>query len=294
MNLHAGSLPVEEPSILGGLGGIVDEYDALLCDVWGVVHDGTRAHGDAVHALEQFRARRGPVILLSNAPRPAEDVEQQFRRLHVPKDCYDFILTSGMLAREDIARRSASRQLPLLHIGPERDRGIIAGLPVICVEADQAEIVLCTGLYDDDTETPDDYRAMLADLKARGFTLLCANPDIVVQRGGQLIYCAGALARLYTELGGHVVYYGKPYAPIYAAALGRLGAVAKCDVLRVLVLGDGLETDIRGANGAGLDAVFIADGIHGEDVSELTPAALAGLFARAGVTPKSTMRRLVW
>jgi HAD superfamily hydrolase (TIGR01459 family) len=285
---------VEAPVILGGLGEIAGNYDALLCDVWGVVHDGTHAHAEAVQALRQFRASRGPVILLSNAPRPAEDVEQQFERLRVPKDCYDSILTSGMLAREDIARRSENRELRLLHIGPERDRGIIAGLPVICVDPGRAEIVLCTGLFDDDTEAPEDYRALLANLKGRGLMLLCANPDIVVQRGGKLIWCAGALARLYAELGGNVVYYGKPHMPVYEAALARLHAGAKRDALRVLALGDGLETDIRGANAAGLDAVFIADGIHGDDVSELTPAALAGLFARADVTAKGAMRRLVW
>jgi HAD superfamily hydrolase (TIGR01459 family) len=135
---------------------------------------------------------------------------------------------------------------------------------------------------------------MLADLKARGLTLLCANPDIVVQRGGKLIWCAGALARLYAQLGGRTVYFGKPYAPIYEAALVCLHAMADQAAMRVLVMGDGLETDIRGANGAGLDAIFIADGIHGEDIPELEPAAIAGLFARAGVTAKGAMRRLVW
>jgi HAD superfamily hydrolase (TIGR01459 family) len=294
MNLHTATSSAEAPAVLGGIGEIAEDYDALLCDVWGVVHDGRNAHTAAVDALERFRTRRGPVILLSNAPRPAEDVKEQFSRLRVPDACYDSILTSGMLARADIAQRSAGRQLHLLHIGPERDRGIIMGLPVSCVEPREAEIALCTGLFDDDAETPDDYRAMLSDLQARGLTLLCANPDIVVQRGGKLVYCAGALARLYRELGGHAVYYGKPYAPIYATALAHLRDAAKRDALRVLVLGDGLETDIRGANDAGLDAVFIADGIHGDDIPDLTPAALAGLFSRAGVSAKGAMRTLVW
>jgi HAD superfamily hydrolase (TIGR01459 family) len=293
MNLHSG-LSAHYPTILDGIAKIADSYDALLCDIWGVVHDGSHAHEKAVEALRNFRARRGPVILLSNAPRPAEDVEEQFARLAVPSDCYDSILTSGVIAREDIARRSMERRLPLLHIGPERDRGIIAGLPVICVDSEQAEIVLCTGLFDDDSETPEDYRTLLSNLQNRGLTLLCANPDIVVQRGGKLIWCAGALARLYADLGGAVVYYGKPHMPIYDAALARLRMAAKRDVLQVLVLGDGLETDIRGANGAGLDAVFIADGIHGEDIPELTPTALAALFEHARVTARGAMRRLVW
>jgi HAD superfamily hydrolase (TIGR01459 family) len=154
--------------------------------------------------------------------------------------------------------------------------------------------VLCTGLFDDDLETPEDYRATLSDLHSRGLIFLCANPDIVVQRGGHLVWCAGALARLYTELGGDAVYFGKPHAPIYAAALRHLRAAAKRDALRILVVGDGLETDIRGANGAGFDSVFIADGIHGEDIPELTPAAIATLFARVGVTALGAMRALVW
>jgi HAD superfamily hydrolase (TIGR01459 family) len=199
-----------------------------------------------------------------------------------------------MLVREDIARRSESRDLPLLHIGPERDRGIITGLGVTCVAAEKAELVLCTGLFDDDTETPEDYRALLLDLKSRELTLLCANPDIVVQRGGKLIYCAGALARLHEEIGGHVMYYGKPHAPVYVEALARLRMLAGRESLRVLVLGDGLETDIRGANCVGLDAVFIADGIHGEDIPALTPAALKVFLAGAAVTATGAMRKLAW
>ena len=294
MKPYPGSSHLAPPAILRGLGDVAGRYDGLLCDVWGVVHDGVHAHDGAVDALRRFRTRFGPVVLLSNAPRPAEDVEKQFVRLRVPADCYDSILTSGMLARDDIARRSQGRELPLLHIGPPRDRGIIAGLPVICVEADKAEIVLCTGLFDDDTEAPEDYRATLTDLGNRGLVLLCANPDIVVQRGGTLVYCAGALARLYAELGGEVIYFGKPHAPVYAAALAHLRAAAGRDTQRVLVLGDALETDIRGANGAGLDTVFIADGVHGEDIPELTPTALARFFAEADVTAVGAMRRLVW
>jgi HAD superfamily hydrolase (TIGR01459 family) len=282
------------PMILGGLGEIADGYDALLCDVWGVLYDGRIAHGPAIEALRRFRASRGPVILLSNAPRPAEDVEEQFARLRVPPDCYDSILTSGMLVREDLRRRASGKPLRMLHIGPERDSGIFAGLPVSCVTADEAEIVLCTGLVNDDAETPEDYRTMLSSLMDRGLTLLCANPDIVVQRGGKLVWCAGALARLYAELGGDSVYYGKPHPPIYAEALTVARAAAQRAKPRVLALGDGLETDIRGANLAGIDAVFIADGIHGEDVREMTAQAVAALCGQAGVTAKGAMRKLVW
>jgi HAD superfamily hydrolase (TIGR01459 family) len=294
MNLHAASSSAGLPAILGGLGEIAQRYDALLCDVWGVLHDGAHAHEAAIHALSEFRAQRGPVILLSNAPRPAEDVEQQFTRLRVPQDCYDLVLTSGMLAREDVARRSSGKELAVFHIGTKSDLGVIAGLPVKLVDADEAEIVVCIGLRDDRTETPEDYRNTLTALRARNLTLLCANPDIVVKRGPQLVYCAGALARIYAELGGKVVYYGKPYLPIYESAIARLRSFTKRETMRVLALGDGLQTDIRGANGAGLDAVFIADGIHGEEIPQLTPEAMANFFARSGVAANGVMRRLVW
>jgi len=282
------------PTILGGLREIAGDYDALLCDVWGVLHDGRSARSLAVEALQRFRHLRGPVILLSNAPRPVRDVEEQFARLEVPPNCYDAILTSGVLAHEELARRATHGELKVLHIGPDRDRGLFAGLPVACVPFDQAEIVLCTGLYDDDIETPDDYRTLLSQVKQRGLTFLCANPDIVVQRGGSLVYCAGALARLYDSLGGVSIFFGKPHAPIYAAALKLARTLADRSALNVLALGDGLETDIRGANSARLDAVFIADGIHGEDVSEVTPSVIAALCAQRDVFARAAMRALVW
>ena len=282
------------PLILDGLHEIARSYDAALCDIWGVLHDGRRAHSGAVEALRRFRGERGPVILLSNAPRPVSDVERQFVNLGVPRDCYDAILTSGVLAHEDLAQRSRKHTLKILHIGPERDRGVFAGLPVCCVTVGEAELVVCTGLFDDDTESPEDYRKLLTDLSRRELSLLCVNPDIVVQRGGQLVWCAGALARLYEQLGGVSIYYGKPHRPIYDAARALAATAAGRPDLRVLVLGDGLETDIRGANAAGLDAVFIADGIHGEDVRELTPASVEKLCDESGVSVIAAIRALVW
>ncbi len=157
-----------------------------------------------------------------------------------------------------------------------------------------ASLVLCTGLFDDDTETPADYREMLAGFKARGLVMLCANPDIVVQRGAKLIYCAGAIARAYEALGGSVVYYGKPYAPIYRPVLAEAARSAGRPVLRPLAIGDGLETDIRGANAVGIEALFIADGVHGEEIGDASPETLARCFEKAGVTAKAAMRMLVW
>ena len=288
------SVSSRAPVILGGLSEIARDYDALFCDVWGVLHNGRSAYPPAIEALRNFRAGRGPVILLSNAPRPVRDVEKQFARLSVPHDCYDAILTSGVLAHDDLAQRSEERELKLLHIGPERDRGVFAGLPITCVSAEEAELAVCTGLFNDDAETAEDYRSTLKDLCRRKLPLLCVNPDIVVQRGGQLVYCAGALAQLYEQFGGSVIYYGKPHRPIFDAALKLAELHAKRRDPRVLVLGDGLETDIRGANAAGLDAIFVADGIHGEKIRELTPETVQSLSAEFGVFAIAAIRALVW
>ncbi len=209
------------PVILSGLHEIARDYDALVCDVWGVLHNGAHAHAPAVDALKRFRAEFGPVVLLSNAPRPVDALEEQFKKIGVPKDCYDAIMTSGVAARVDLAKRTEGGRLAIFHLGPERDRGVFDDLPIDCVEPDKARVVLCTGLFDDDHETPDDYRELLDALRNRGLTMLCANPDFVVQRGGQLVYCAGAIARAYEKTGGAVVYYGKPHTPIYEPGPAR-------------------------------------------------------------------------
>lgn len=285
---------MSSPSILAGLSEIAPEYDALICDVWGVLHNGQQARAPAVDALQRFRKTRGPVVLLSNAPRPISAVIEQFTRFGVPPDSYDAIVTSGAAAREDLKRRAESARLPMLHLGPERDRGVFEGLPIDCVDAAHAKVVLCTGLYDDDHETPDDYRQTLADLKARGLVMLCANPDIVVQRGTTLLYCAGAIARLYEDMGGEVVYYGKPHLPVYEMSLAKARAAAGRDIAKPLAIGDGLATDIKGANRAGMDALFIADGVHGEELGAVTAENLARIFAKAGVSARAAMQALVW
>lgn len=282
------------PPILPGLSEIAARYDALICDVWGVLHDGQTARAPAVEALRRFRAERGPVVLLSNAPRPEKDLKEQFARFGVPEDCYDGIMTSGMAARADLERRAQGSRLAMLHLGPPRDRGVFEGLNVECVDTNQARVVLCTGLYDDDHETPEDYRELLDRFRAHGLVMLCANPDLVVQRGDRLIYCAGAIARAYRKIGGEVVYYGKPHRPIYEMTLRLAQEVAGRAIARPLAVGDGLGTDIGGANGMGIDALFIADGVHGEEIGELTPRNLGRLFAEAGVTAMAAMPALMW
>jgi len=285
---------MSHPTILTAFRELAPAYDALICDVWGVLHNGQNAHLPACEALMEFRTNHGPVILLSNAPRPVRDLEMQFERFGIPFDCYDAIMTSGVAARDDLARRASGKRLQMLHLGPPRDSGVFEGLNLDTVNVAAAEFVLCTGFYDDETETPADYADTLSDLQARGLTMLCANPDLVVQRGGKMIPCAGAMAAAYEGIGGHVVYYGKPHKPIYDVTLGEAARIAGKPVKAPLAIGDGMHTDLKGANGAGIDALFIADGIHGEDVRELTPEHMAALFAKTGVHARAAMRSLVW
>lgn len=283
-----------EIEILPGLSAIASRYDALICDIWGVLHNSLVAHLPAVEALRRFRGEHGPVVLLTNAPRPAADVRENLAQLRVPEDCYDAIQTSGMATREDLVRRLQDGPVKMFHLGPERDRGVFEGLDVAEVDAADAELVLCTGLLDHDIETPQDYRPQLEAFAARGVPLLCANPDIRVPKGSQLIYCAGALAQLYEALGGEAVYFGKPHAPVYAATLRLAERVAGKTVSNPLAIGDGLKTDIAGANAYGVDALFIADGLHGAELGAMTPENLARLFAAAGAAAIGAMPALMW
>ena len=275
--------------ILTGLREIAGDYDAIVSDVWGAVHDGVRPHWPAVEALRRFRAERGRVVLLSNAPRLPAAIERQFVKMGVPLDCYDAIVSSGGAARDDIAHRAASGPLAMMHLGPERDVNVFEGLNVELVGPDKASVVLATGLLHDDTETAEDYRETLKELRRHNLLLICANPDEFVPRGKELVPCAGGLARIYESIGGEVVYYGKPYLPIYKAALEAAGSPK-----RPLVVGDGLDTDIRGANAAGIDALFIAEGVHSEELGALTHANLAALFAKKSVSARAAIAALAW
>ncbi len=281
--------------LLNGLSDIAGQHDALICDVWGVVHDGHHAHEAACDALRRFRQARGPVVLLTNAPRVPQAVAEQCAGFGVPQDCYDAIVSSGGAARAELVRRASLKHLPIYYIGTSRDVTIYQGLDVSLTGLEEAEVILCAGLRDDDGEAPADYGDELARLAARGLTMLCANPDLVVHRGSRLYWCAGALARDYAALGGKVIYYGKPHGPVYdmarteIAALRR-GVAAQCP----LAVGDGMPTDIKGANGQGLPALFIADGIHGEEIEPYTEPHLDELLARNGVTAAAALRALKW
>lgn len=247
------------------LADIQDRYDLVLCDVWGVIHNGRRAFSQAVAALEAFRAARGPVVLISNAPRPSDVIPGQLDRLGVSRGAWDAIVTSGDATRAEIAARGPNAY----RIGPGKDDGLYDGLEVRFVGADAADYIICTGLRDELNETAADYAAEFAPLLDRDVPMVCANPDLVVQFGDRLIPCAGALAQAYEGAGGEVVMAGKPFAPIYrlAYAEGERLAGRPVDRRRILAIGDGLRTDVKGAQMQGLDCLFIADGIHAEELT---------------------------
>ena len=271
-------------------------YDVVLSDVWGVIHNGVAATAAACDALTRFRGQGGTVMLITNAPRPGDVVTRFLDKLAVPRSAYDGIVSSGDVTRAAMAARPDRH---VFHIGPERDLPIFDGLGLDFVPLGKADYVVCTGLRDDDVETPENYRAELGELLRRKMFMLCGNPDLVVERGDKLIYCAGAIADLYGTLGGEVFYAGKPHRPIYDLALQRVadlrGALpAKQDVLAI---GDSVRTDLRGATDFGLDCLFVTAGIHAEELGDRHDpnlAALKKIFADAGIAPKAVTQRLTW
>ncbi|MGA2792913.1 MAG: TIGR01459 family HAD-type hydrolase [Roseiarcus sp.] len=289
--------------LIAGLSEIAARYDVALSDIWGVVHNGRESFPAATHALARFRRRGGAVILITNAPRPGEPIRAQLDELKVPSEAYDGIVTSGDVTMELIAARGSA---PVHHIGPPRDLSLFEGAaklsrapPPPLVPLERADYVLCTGLFDDRVEAPADYDAILGAMLARRLTFICANPDLVVQRGDQLIYCAGALAERYEQMGGPAIYAGKPYPPIYAQALSMAGALRgqSIDDARVLAIGDAMRTDVAGAARRGIDILFVTGGIHREDLhgnATLEAAALAQFSARHGLWPTAAIRDLVW
>lgn len=280
------------PTFISRLSDIADHYDALLCDAWGVIHDGVRVFPGVDEALRRFRAGRGPIIVLTNAPRPSIVIPPQLDRIGLSRDAYDAVVTSG-----DATRSAIERMLPgaPYKLGPDKDETLYAGLDVGFAPLDAADFIVCTGLVDDSRETPDDYQDLLARAAARRLPMICANPDIVVRWGGRLIYCAGALAEVYERLGGEVIYGGKPHPPIYDLALASINRFAGrgVDRRRVLAIGDGVNTDIAGANRNRLDALFVAGagGVHEGGSDE---AAIAAALSRAGVHAEFASTGLLW
>jgi HAD superfamily hydrolase (TIGR01459 family) len=272
-------------------------YDVLLCDIWGVVHNGIAAFPDACAALTRFRQGGGTVILITNAPRASDAVGRILDRMQVAHEVYDAIVSSGDVTRGIVGRRAGQR---VFHLGPERDHSIFTGLNVSFAPLESADYVVCSGLFDDTVETPDNYRDMLKAMRQRALFMVCANPDVVVERGDTLVYCAGALADAYAALGGEVLYCGKPHPPIYELALATAADLRDGrtpDHARVLAIGDSVRTDLKGAAALGLDCMFVTSGIHADEYgSRDAPdlAALKAMFAAAGVKPRGVMRELSW
>jgi len=255
--------------IVETLDAVSGRYTALFCDLWGCLHDGVTVFPEAAAALQRYRRGGGRVVLVTNSPRPEPQVAQQLDTLGCPRDAWDAIATSGDSAQAALMRGVVGRKV--FHLGPERDHAFFDDLPagmsrtVELVPIEEAEGIACTGLVDDATETPDDYRAQLLFAKHRGLKLLCANPDIVVDRGDERVFCAGALAALYVEMGGQSLYFGKPHPPIYDLARRRLSDVAEVADADILAIGDGPGTDMAGAMGEGLDFLFVTGGLAAED-----------------------------
>ncbi|WP_424932686.1 TIGR01459 family HAD-type hydrolase [Amaricoccus macauensis] len=285
--------------IIQSLREIDPGYNTLFCDLWGCLHDGVRAFPAAVEALIRFREGGGRVVLLTNSPRPRRNVAVQLEGLGAPRECYDLIVSSGDAAQAAMASGAFGRKV--YHIGPERDLGFFEdadGTPfdVERVPLEEAEGIICTGLFDDQTETPEDYRATILYGKTKGLKLLCANPDVIVDVGEQRIYCAGAIAKAYTEAGGKSYYFGKPHPPIYSLARDDLAKATgeAVEAQDILCIGDGIATDILGAMGEALDAIYITGGLAAAETAT-TPdagpdaAKLHVLLEQAKLAPKFAM-----
>lgn len=255
--------------IVSSLSEISNRYDAIFCDLWGCLHDGVTVFPDAVAALQEFRKSGGKVILVTNSPRPRASVAEQLDQLGAPRDCWDDIASSGDSAQAGMMAGAAGRNV--WHLGPARDESFftdlpegITGDPINRVALEDAEGIVCTGLVDDEKDVPEDYRAQLLLAKTKGLKLLCANPDVIVDRGDKRIFCAGAVAQLYTEMGGESLYFGKPYPPIYDLARRKLAALDNVPDDRILAIGDGPATDVAGAIGDNLDCLFVSGGLAAE------------------------------
>ena len=286
------------PPIIAAAGPLLSRYEAVFCDVWGVMHNGREAYAEAGAALARFRAEGGTVILVSNAPIPASGVERVLEKTRVRRDAWDAIVSSGDIALRHIAEKDYRR----MHwVGPsKRDYALYVRLPGPSVPLEEADSIVCTGLKDDRNETVADYKALIEEGVARALPFVCANPDLVVDVGAAQLLCAGSIAAEYERLGGQVFWAGKPHPAAYGTALARVselrGSAPARD--RILGIGDAVRTDLAAARGLGVDGLFIAAGIHKDDLLEggaIDPASLARLFDASGTPPAvAAMRHLVW
>lgn len=275
-----------------GLSEISGTYDAILCDVWGVIHNGRKAFDDACAALVTYRESGGKVCLITNAPVPKAQVIRYFEPLGVPAEAYDDCVSSGDATRAELA---ACVDQNIWLMGADRgfqgDRALWQGLDLNFSDPEAADVILCMGLDDNANDDPEDYRARLKPGVEAEMPMICANPDIKVRVGDDLIWCAGALAQIYEELGGKVIYPGKPHASIYRLAIERLAALGAAPK-SVLCVGDSPATDIRGARLQGFDSLYVGTGLraHGGDFK----GEALSLFAEYREMPTYAMTGLRW
>lgn len=267
---------------------MASDYDVLVCDIWGVIHNGRAPYFEACEALERFRESHGAVVLVSNSPRPSIAIPEQFAQIRVPDNLWDAIVTSGDATIDEIARRAPG---PVFKLGPDRDDGLYAGMDLHFSDLNDAAFISCTGLFEDDHETPDDYTDLLSTALDNGLPMVCANPDIRVKRGDKMIYCGGALAQKYENMGGEVIYAGKPHAPIYRLSRAwmeeAMGFVPPPE--RILAIGDNIHTDLLGAQNEGFDCLFIGDGLDMGNSEKVF-----NLIRDHGITAKYAMSKLSW
>jgi HAD superfamily hydrolase (TIGR01459 family) len=284
------------PPVLTGIRDWIAPYEIVLCDVWGVLHDGLTAHPAAAEALTRFRQGGGTVVLVSNAPRPGHSVVPHLDELGVPRSAWDGIVTSGDVTRALLE----AEHRPYFWLGPDRDAPLFEGLTAERASFEAASLIVCTGLVADEHETPADYADLLAKARSRDLPFVCANPDLVVERGGDLVYCAGALAEAYEALGGKTIQAGKPYPPIYEAALAIAEGIRKAPprLDRVVAIGDALRTDVAGAATLGCNSLFVARGIHTHELGiadrPLDEAAMGKLLTGAAPRPTAAIDKLAW
>lgn len=290
--------PMCVPPILTSAGELLSRYDAVFCDVWGVVHDGLKAFPRACEALSRFRETGGTVVLVSNAPVPQARVAAMLDSRKVPRSAWDAIVSSGDIALAHVEER---RYGALYCIGPhDRDSALFSAVADRRVERLQdADAILCSGLVDDELETVENYHPMLEIAHECRLPFVCANPDLVVDVGGKLYLCAGAIAEVYEAMGGPVFWAGKPHPSAYGTARTIAEKIrgAALDQGRILGIGDALRTDLKSAEGLGVDALFIAAGIHRHDAMEgeaIDTDRLSRLFAANPVPAIGAMAYLAW
>lgn len=288
------------PDFLPGLGALAGRYDGFVLDMWGVLHDGQQPYPGAVDCLRRLKAAGKRLVVLSNAPRRVDAAVQRMEEIGIPRALLDGVMTSGEDAWHHLKQRRdpwyAALGRACFHLGPARDKGMLVGQDIdVAAEIDRADFVLCTGAGSDDDKV-EDYAPLLARARALGLKMICANPDLVVVHRGRLAICAGSLAQHYEAIGGEVRWHGKPHPDIYQACFDLLGVA---DRRRILGVGDAFRTDLAGARAAGIDGLFVAGGIHGEELGappggHPEPGALDRVIAATGIRPVAVVPSFLW